>query len=34
MLGNTYQNLGIYDSAETELTKALELNKKLFGDQK
>lgn len=33
MLGNTYQNLGIYDSAETELTKALDLNKKIYGDQ-
>ncbi len=31
MLGNTYQNLGIYDSAETELTKALDLNKKIYG---
>ena len=33
MLGNTYQNLGIYDSAETELTRALDLNRKIYGDQ-
>ena len=33
MLGSTYQNLGIYDSAETELTKALDLNIKIYGDQ-
>ena len=33
MLGNTYQNLGIYDSAEVEIAKALELNKKLFGEK-
>ncbi|QQS35953.1 MAG: serine/threonine protein kinase [Ignavibacteriales bacterium] len=31
MLGNTYQNLGIYNSAESEMNKALEINKKLFG---
>jgi serine/threonine-protein kinase len=33
MIGNTYQNLGIYDPAETELMKAYELNKKLFGEK-
>ncbi len=33
MLGNTYQNLGIYDSAETEFFKAHELTKKLFGER-
>lgn len=31
MLANTYQNLGIYDSAETELLKADEIIKKLYG---
>ena len=34
MLGSTYQNLGIYDSAATELTKALNLNIKIYGDQR
>ncbi|MBI5472382.1 MAG: serine/threonine protein kinase [Ignavibacteriae bacterium] len=33
MLGHTYQNLGIYDSAETEFVKAHDLNKKLFGER-
>jgi serine/threonine-protein kinase len=31
MLGNTYQNLGIYDSAQSELLKADEIIKKLYG---
>lgn len=33
MLGSTYQNLGIYDSAETEFVKAHELTRKLFGEK-
>ncbi len=33
LLGNTYQNLGIYSSAEAEMNKALEINKKLFGER-
>ena len=32
IIGNTYQNLGIFDSAEVEMKRALEINKKLFGE--
>ena len=31
MLGNTYQNLGIYDSAQSELLKADQIIRKLYG---
>ncbi len=31
LIGNTYLNLGIYDSAAVELNKALEINNKIFG---
>lgn len=31
MLANTYQNLGVYDSAETELLKADLITKKFLG---
>ncbi|MEO8398895.1 MAG: serine/threonine-protein kinase, partial [Ignavibacteriaceae bacterium] len=33
IIGTTYQNLGIYDSAEVEMNKALEINQKLFGEK-
>ncbi len=33
MLANTYQNLGVYDSAETELLKADLITKKVFGNK-
>lgn len=33
MLANTYQNLGVFDSAETELLKADLITKKVFGNQ-
>jgi len=32
MLANTYQNIGVYDSAETELLKADLITKKVFGN--
>ncbi len=32
MLANTYQNLGVYDSAETELLKSHLITKKVFGN--
>lgn len=31
MLGNTYQNLGIYDSAQSEILKADQIIRKLYG---
>ena len=33
LLGTTYQNLGIYDSAIIEMNKALTINKKIFGEK-
>jgi serine/threonine-protein kinase len=33
MLANTYQNLGVYDSAETELLKSHLITKKVFGNR-
>ncbi len=33
IIGTTYQNLGIYDSAEVEMNKALDINQKLFGEK-
>ncbi|WP_337873385.1 tetratricopeptide repeat protein [Ignavibacterium sp.] len=33
MLANTYENLGVYDSAETELLKAHLITKKVFGNK-
>ncbi len=33
IIGNTYQNLGIFDSAEVEMKRALEINKKVFGEK-
>ncbi|RPI74353.1 MAG: serine/threonine protein kinase [Ignavibacteriales bacterium] len=33
ILGTTYQNLGIYDSAITQMNKSLELTKNIFGEK-
>ncbi len=33
LIGNTYLNLGIYDSAAVELNKALKINNKIFGER-
>ena len=33
MLANTYQNLGVYDSAETELLKSHLITRKIFGNK-